>query len=129
MASKKTAVAAPQTRNYWAESSREFVDSARKLTDIANRVVEKTNEQNQSVIQYHVDAAVRNSQEFANIRDINAFVEKQVAFIQQAGEQFKRIAEGYTVVAQEAQAEYAAWVDNATKAANAKVEQAFAKAA
>lgn len=129
MASKKTADAATQARNYWAESGREFIDSARKLTDITNRAVEKTNEQNQSVIQYHVDAAVRNSQEFANIRDINAFVEKQIAFIQQAGEQFKRVAEGYATVAQEAQAEYAAWIDNATKTANAKVEQAFAKVA
>lgn len=115
--------------DFWTEANNEFVASAATLTDIAQRAFENTREQNQRVVSRFVDNAVRTSKEFAGIRDPHAFVDKQMAVAQEAGQQFRAVAHAYAALVEDTRSAYAAWAQDAAKSATARVEKVVARVA
>jgi hypothetical protein len=128
-APKSAPEAATAAANYWVESSRDLMEPARELTEIAKRAFEKTSEQNQLVAQRYVDFALSGSKMWADVRDVNTLLEKQLDFMKTATEQFSADTEAYTKVVSDAQAEYTAWAQKSAKAATSKFEQAMSKVA
>ena len=108
----------------WFENSKVAMQPARELSEITARAFEKANEQNMAFVKDYMDFSLRGWKLLGATRDPRALVEQQVELAQEAGQKMFAVAEAYTKLATEMQAEFSTWTEKTAETAVAKAEEA-----
>ena len=108
----------------WFENSKVAMQPARELSEITARAFQKANEQNMALVKDYMDFSLRGWKLLGSVRDPRALVEQQVELAQEAGQKMFSVAEAYSKLASEMQAEFSTWTEKTAEAAVAKAEEA-----